>query len=154
MVAKRGRPKLSGDALAFRQEVARQLRTAMTANNLTVTAAAVALGVSRQAFHQYLGATATPHPETIARAMDIWGIEPTYKGEKISRGALGTRVAPTSTPTQLDMLGLLDVPQKFENSNVLVTLKSSQNSTLQVTIKMKKAGGAGTRDLQQASKVG
>jgi hypothetical protein len=63
-------------------------------------------------------------------------------------------VAPTSTPTQLDMLGLLDVPQKFENSNVLVTLKSSQNSTLQVTIKMKKAGGAGTRDLQQASKVG
>src|SRR5262245_31017983 len=90
MARPRGRPTLGADAKKFREEVARQLRAVLDSRRLSVKEAANTLGVSRQAFHQYLSAKATPHPETIARAMDLWNIEPNYKGEKIARGALGT----------------------------------------------------------------
>jgi transcriptional regulator with XRE-family HTH domain len=138
----RGRPKLTADAKTFREEIARQLRAAIDSQGLSVKGAADALGVSRQAFHQYLSATATPHPETIARAMDLWNIEPSYKGEKIARGALsGSKRKRHSEPppTQLSLLGLFDVPQQCHNENLVVTLQSSRTSTLHVTIKMKKA---------------
>src|SRR5438046_2393471 len=131
----RGRPRLTADAEKFREEIARQLRTAISSRNLKVRAAAEALGVSRQAFYQYLAATATPHPETIARAMDLWNIELSYKGEKIVRGALGDpkRQADRS-PTQLSLANLFDVPQECHNENLVVTLQSSRRSVLHVTI--------------------
>src|SRR5207302_6365065 len=94
----RGRPRLTADAKNFREEIGRQLRGAIDSRGLSVKEAADALGVSRQAFHQYLSAAATPHPETIARAMDLWNIEPSYKGEKIARGALGDRTGRRHPP--------------------------------------------------------
>jgi transcriptional regulator with XRE-family HTH domain len=152
----RGRPKLTADAKRFREEIARRLRDVITSRNLKVKAAAEALGVSRQAFYQYLSATATPHPETIARAMDLWNIEPSYKGEKIVRGALGDpnrHAAPS--PTQLSLVNLFDVPQECHNENLVVTLQSSRNSMLHVTIRMKKVDGPTPRRIQDtASKAG
>jgi predicted DNA-binding transcriptional regulator AlpA len=138
----RGRPKLTADAQKFREEIARELNAAITSRKLKVKAAAEALGVSRQAFYQYLSATATPHPETIARAMDLWNIEPSYRGEKITRGALGDRKRHSAPPlTQLSLSSLFDVPQECHNENLVVTVQSSRNSVLHVTIKMKKAEG-------------
>lgn len=152
----RGRPRLGADAERFREEIARQLRAAITSRNLKVKAAADALGVSRQAFYQYLSASATPHPETIARAMDLWNIEPSYKGEKIARGALGDREPNAEpSPTQLSLVNLFDVPQECHNENLIVTVQSSRNSTLHVTIKMKKADGpAAHRMRANAAKAG
>jgi hypothetical protein len=143
----RGRPKLTADARNFREEIARQLKAAIDSRRLTVKGAADALGVSRQAFHQYLSARATPHPETIARAMDLWHIEPSYKGQKIARGALGDRRARSHPPpTQLSLLNLFDVPQECHNENLVVTVQWSSTSMLHVTIKMKKATPGRTRD--------
>jgi hypothetical protein len=139
----RGRPPLNADAKRFRQEISRQLRAVIVSKNLKVGVAAAALGVSRQAFYQYLAATATPHPETIARAMDLWQIQPIYKGEKITRGALGDGREHDSSPTQLTLLNLFDVPQECHNENLVVTVKGSGDSVLNVTIKMKKADGPG-----------
>jgi hypothetical protein len=115
---------------------------------LSVKEAANLLGVSRQAFHQYLSAKATPHPETIARAMDLWNIEPSYKGEKIARGALGGSEGPERSdrqPAQLSFVSLFDVPQECHNDNLVVTVQRSRDSTLHVTIKMKKADGPAPR---------
>lgn len=138
----RGRPKLTADGKRFREEVARQLRAAISSRNLVVSAAAESLGVSRQAFYLYLAAKATPHPETIARAMDLWNIEPIYKGERITRGALGDPKGHQKPPTtQLSLASLFEVPQECQNDNLVVTVQGSQNSTLRVTIKMKKAAG-------------
>src|SRR5687767_936339 len=123
----RGRPKLTADAKTFREEIARQLRAATDSRGLSVKEAANALGVSRQAFHQYISATATPHPEVIARAMNLWNIEPNYKGEKIARGALsGSKNKRLSDPplTQLSLLSLFDVPQECHNENLVVTVRS------------------------------
>lgn len=142
MTGRRGRPKLTADAETFRKEVARQLKLAISSRDLKVSTAAAQLGVSRQAFYQYLSARATPHPETIARAMDLWNIEPVYKGERIARGALGVgepRLEPA--PTQLSLVSLFGAPQVCQNENVVVTMRSSHDSTLQVTIRMKKADG-------------
>lgn len=138
----RGRPKLTADAERFREEIARQLKAAITSRNLSVKAAAKVLGVSRQAFYRYLSATATPHPETLARAMDLWSIEPRYKGEKITRGSLGQRVTQEdASPMQLSLADLFDVPQECHNENLVVTLQSSRDSMLRVTIRMKNATG-------------
>lgn len=141
MTRPRGRPALSGDAKWFREEVARQLRAVVDSRRLSVKDAAAALGVSRQAFHQYLSAKATPHPETIARAMDLWNLELSYKGEKIARGALGrdTPAERELQPAQLSLLSLFDVPQECHNDNLVITVQASRESTLHVTIKMKKA---------------
>jgi transcriptional regulator with XRE-family HTH domain len=146
---------LTAEAKKFREEIGRQLRAVIVSKNLKVKAAATALGVSRQAFHQYLSARATPHPETIARAMDLWHIEPTYKGEKIARGALGEDKRHDSRPTQLSFMNLFDVPQACENENLVVTVQSSRDSVLHVTIKMKKADGPRPhRTPRKASKTG
>jgi hypothetical protein len=151
MAARRGRPKLTGDAERFREEVGRQLRAVVSSRNLKVSAAADALGVSRQAFYQYLRAKATPHPETIARAMDLWSIEPIYKGERISRGALGVREGRVDAPpAQLSLMSLFDVPQECHNENLIVTVRSSLDSTLHVTIRMKKADGPVTTTASEA----
>lgn len=154
----RGRPKLSADAERFREEIGRQLRAAIDSRGLSVKKAADALGVSRQAFHQYLSATATPHPETIARAMDLWNIEPNYKGERIAKGALsGSKRKRRSDrpPAQLSLLSLFDVPQECHNENLVVTVQSSRKSMLHVTIKMKKADGPAPRRTRDAvSKTG
>jgi len=138
-----GRPKLTADAEDFREEIARQLKAAKDARGLKVSQAAIALDVSRQSFHRYLAAKATPHPETIARAMDLWGIKPLYKGQEISRGSLGgaDRRVELPAPSQLSLLSLFDVPQECHNDNLVVVVKRSHDSTLQVTIRMKKMGG-------------
>jgi transcriptional regulator with XRE-family HTH domain len=154
----RGRPRLSADAKKFREEIARELRAAIDSRGLSVTKAANALGVSRQAFHQYLSAKATPHPEVIARAMDLWSIEPSYKGEKIARGALGGSTGMKARdlhPSQLSLVSLFDVPQECHNDNLVVTVLSSRDSTLHVTIKMKKADGPVPRGMRSiAAKAG
>ena len=150
-----GRPKLTRDAKEFRDEIARQLRAAKDVRGLTVSQAATALGVSRQSFHQYLAAAATPHPETIARAMDLWGIKPLYKGQEISRGSLGgaDRRVEMPPPSQLSLFSLFDVPQECHNDNLVVVVKRSHDSTLQVTIKMKKMEGLAPRRSRDVSRV-
>jgi len=152
----RGRPRLTADAIKFREEIARQLSVAVNVGNLSVKAAADALGVSRQAFYKYLSAESTPHPETLARAMDLWKIELSYKGEKIARGALGEPKKPAdSSPNQLSLGNMFEVPQQCHNENLVVTLKSSQNSMLHVTIRMKKADlPTQNRMADKASSVG
>lgn len=133
---------MTADAEAFREEIARQLKAAVTSRNLSVKAAAEALGVSRQAFYRYLSAGATPHPETLARAMDLWSLELSYKGERISRGSLGQQVRQADTiPTQLSLSNLFDVPQECQNEKLIVTLQSTRDSMLHVTIRMKSATG-------------
>jgi len=138
-----GRPKLTPAAKEFREETARRFKAAKDDRGLTVTEAALALGVSRQSFHQYLAALATPHPETIARAMDLWGIKLLHKGEEISRGSFvgGDRRVESPRPSQLSLLSLFDVPQECTNDNLVVVVKRTHDSTLQVTIKMKKTEG-------------
>lgn len=140
MKRSRGRPKLSIDAQEFRREIARQLRAAIDSRNLTVKAAADVLGVSRQAFYKYLSGAATPHPETIARAMDLWNIEPHYKGEKIMRGAFGEQDKQSPPPVQMSLASLFDIPQECHNENLVITVQRSRSSLLHLTIKMKRAG--------------
>jgi hypothetical protein len=74
--------------------------------------------------------------------MDIWNIEPSYKGEKIVRGALGKDERHSSLPaTQLSLMNLFDVVQECHNENLVVTVQRSRSAVLHVTIRMKKAGG-------------
>lgn len=142
----RGRPKLTPAAREFRDEIARQLRAALTSGGITVKHAAERLGVSRQAFHQYLSGKATPYPETLARAMDLWDIRPSYRGEIIAKGALGYPLGRSeASPAQLSLETLFDVPQECHNENLTVTLQRSRGSMLQVTIRMKKANSEGSR---------
>lgn len=140
-----GRPRLTPAAREFREEIARQLQGVMNSPelNLTVTGAAAALGVSRQSFHQYLAALTTPNPEIIVKAIDLWGIKPVYKGQEISRGGLGTAGGRKESPTatQLSLVDLFDVPQECHNDNLVIVLKRTRDSSLQVTIKMKKLDG-------------
>lgn len=150
-----GRPALTSDARAFREEIARQFRSVKDSRRLTVSGAAATLGVSRQSFHQYLAGMATPHPETLARAMDLWGIKPLYKGQEISRGAIAVSDQPTQlpVPAQMSLLDLFDVAQECQNDKLVVVVKRSHDSMLQVTIKMKKTQGPPSRRSGDVSKV-
>src|ERR1039457_6129772 len=57
------------------EALASELKRIKLERGLTVAAAARALGVSRQAFHSYLNASAVPRQKTLQRAVAMWGIK-------------------------------------------------------------------------------
>ena len=135
-----GQHPVSDADRSFRAEVAQKLTAAMKEHGLdTQSAAARALGVTRQAFSQYLLRKVTPQSEILARACGLWNIKLRYRDQEFTRGAFGVDHAIGTLPERDTQLDLFDQPQRVENEHLVVILKRAPDSILQVTIQMKKA---------------
>jgi transcriptional regulator with XRE-family HTH domain len=146
-----GRRRLSEADLRFREEVAKKFNAARLSRRLNQSEAARELGITRQAFSQYLLRKATPQAEILARACAKWTLKLRYRDRDFTGGAFGVEPAAELEPHQDGLqLALFDEPQRFENDQLEVVLERAQKTTLQVTIRMKKA----TESPEAAAKAG
>lgn len=131
-----GRRKINESDLAFRKEIAGKLSSAMKQRNLNQTAAAIELGISKQALSQYLREKATPQGEILAGVCAKWNITLQYRGTKFGHAAFGAK-ARDGKPDVFQM-ELFEEPQVFENERVIVKIAKTSKATLQVTVHVKK----------------
>ncbi len=134
-----GRRRLSEADLVFRAEVAAKFDRARNDRGLNQSAAARELGITRQAFSQYLLRKATPQAAILARACTKWGLKLRYRGREFAHAAFAQEDGTRRTAAPALQMELFDQPQRFENDRVVVILQRAEEATLQVTIKMKKA---------------
>lgn len=89
---------------------AEALRQALQDRHLTVTAAAKALQVSRQAFYAYLKGKAMPRQRVLIRAAELWNIEIRFGKQVFSKEDFSSK-APSQAapiPKQLNLWEQLD----------------------------------------------
>jgi transcriptional regulator with XRE-family HTH domain len=134
-----GRRRLSDSDLSFREEVAEKFDRARKLRGLNQSSAAKELGVTRQAFSQYLLRKATPQAAILARACTRWSLSLRYRGKEFARAAFGQEDAKNSPEQPSLQMDLFDRPQRVENDQLVVTLDRSEKATLLVTITMKNA---------------
>jgi transcriptional regulator with XRE-family HTH domain len=117
---------------------------------ITQSEAARQIGVSRQAFNQYISRKATPQAATLARACKKWGLTLEAEGMKLGAGSFGPVQANTDASQQLQLTGLFDEPQICLNENLIVRVEKSASALLQVTIRMRKAEPPRSRRARRA----
>src|SRR5262245_31732634 len=115
-----GRRRLTAEDLKFRAEVATKLDQARKALGLNQTEAATELGVTRQAFSQYVRKRATPQAAILARAATKWSLTLSYRGQEFAPAAFGRDVSPTTTETDGLQMELFDRPQFAQNKHLVV----------------------------------
>jgi hypothetical protein len=102
--------------------------------------AAADLNVSRASLQFYLAGAHTPSSDVLRRAMELWGIELTYRGRKLTvldlESPIRTNMRVPAPPLQLS---LWDSIKGLHNDglSVKVEKKSPQSITLQVEIGFK-----------------
>jgi transcriptional regulator with XRE-family HTH domain len=102
--------------------------------------AASDLNVSRSSLQFYLAGTHTPSSDVLRRAMELWGIELTYRDRKLTVLDLQSRSgAERSTSPEPVQLSLWDSIKGLDNEalSVKVERKGPQSITLQVEIGFK-----------------
>jgi transcriptional regulator with XRE-family HTH domain len=98
------------------------------------------LNVSRSSLQFYLAGTHTPSSDVLRRAMELWGIDLTYRGRKLTVLDLQSPTKMNSlSPTKPVQLLLWDSIKGLENDalSVKVEKKGPQSITLQVEIGFK-----------------
>ena len=102
--------------------------------------AAKELNVSRASLQFYLAGAHTPSSDVLRRAMELWGIELTYKGRKLTVLDLESPVRKNRpVPAPPLQLSLWDSIKGLKNDALSVTVerKSPESITLQVEIGFK-----------------
>jgi hypothetical protein len=139
----------SGLNREFLNEISHQLREGLRLRDeqaqkegkrYTRKEAAGDLNVSRASLQFYLAGTHTPSSDVLRRAMELWGIELTYRGRKLTvldlESPFGARKPVPAPPLQLS---LWDSIKGLKNDTLTVTVekKSPESITLQVEIGFK-----------------
>ena len=130
----------------FLAEISHQLREGLRrrdqlarkdGNRYTRTNAASDLNVSRSSLQFYLAGTHMPSSDVLRRAMEIWGVELTYRDRKLTVLDLQSPAdVAKSSATQPVQLSLWDSIKGLENDSLSVKVerKGPQSITLQVEI--------------------
>jgi len=94
----------------LRHGFAAGLKRALEERQLTVTAAASALDVSRQAFYAYLKGDALPRPKVFARAVELWDIEFRFGKQVFNK----TDFPPTAAPKPVPVLKQMNLWEQLD----------------------------------------
>jgi hypothetical protein len=89
------------------EAIATEFRRILVDRQLSVSAAAREIRVTRQAFHRYLNGKSVPRHKTLGLAMDLWGFKLEIAGVPLDRASLGTDEN-SQTPKQLLLWETLD----------------------------------------------
>jgi transcriptional regulator with XRE-family HTH domain len=116
----------------LKDAISQELRRAFKEQKVSVSAAAKALGVSRQAVHNYLNGTSIPRSGRLAIAVRAWNLSFSV-GEVSFDKASFPAPKLSSLPSQLTMEDLfasikaedlkVDVERKGEDFRILVSIK-------------------------------
>jgi hypothetical protein len=133
----------------FLAEISHQLREALRrqdelarkrGNRYTRVQAAADLNVSRASLQFYLAGAHTPSSDVLRRAMELWDIELTYRGRRLTVLDLESPVrTKRPVPAPALQLSLWDSIKGLNNNALSVTVesKSPKSITLQVEIGFK-----------------
>lgn len=133
----------------FLAEVSQQLREGLRRRDelarkqgrrYTRIDAAKELEVSRASLQFYLAGTHTPSSDVLRRAMELWGVELTYRGRKLTVLDLQPLNVPAQAksppPVQLSLWDSIKILQN-DDLSVRVDRKGPRSITLQVEIGFK-----------------
>jgi transcriptional regulator with XRE-family HTH domain len=115
------------------QAIAKEFERILKDRKLSVSAAARQLGVSRQAFHNYLNGKSVPRHKTLGLAMDIWDFKLKIGDLTFERSSFPKRAEMAPSQEQLPLIWeTLDAikPQDLKISVVRV------GSTFNVEVKI------------------
>ncbi len=117
---------------AFREELANSLRIALDRRDLSVAKVAEAVGVSRQAFYQYLNGKTTPRGEVLRKLVPLLDLKLEYSGHVFDKGAF-TFVAEAQQPyTQMRLS--FDEPLTLRGEKLRVTVVSRKEKTIELVV--------------------
>ncbi len=126
-------------AAALRREVSVKLKAEIERRGLSKTAAARALGISKQRLHHYLRAAVTPRTDFVATLLREWGLVLELEGEQFGVGAFTTRKGrePKSTRSTQLPLPLFEQARVLDGGAVVIRFsRAGLNRTeLELTIK-------------------
>lgn len=111
--------------------VADELRRILGERQLSISAAARALGVSRQAFHNYLNGKSLPRKQVLARAIELWNFNIAVGGSLLDRDSFREN-NPEPMPRQLILWEALD---NIKARDLKIDVKRS-GTTLDVLVKI------------------
>jgi hypothetical protein len=133
----------------FLAEISRQLREGLQRRDevarkqgkrYTRVLAAKELDVSRASLQFYLAGTHTPSSDVLRRAMELWGVELTYRGRKLTVLDLQPLNVPAEVksplPVQLSLWDSIKI-LKNDDLSVRVDRRGPSSITLQVEIGFK-----------------
>jgi transcriptional regulator with XRE-family HTH domain len=123
----------------FRAEVTKRLRAKMRElrkEGLSEAAAARRLGVTPQAFNQYMQGLATPKAHILARACTLWGLRFTFKSEEFGAEAFNAP-APTDDEVKPAQLSLFAEPQELHNRNLRLKVQAGKSTSLNVSLEIR-----------------
>lgn len=121
--------------LVLRLEVAKTFRDAMLERNLTVTAAAHQLGISRQSMHKYLKGSVTPRADVVSRACLRWNLTMNVYGQVLSAGGFGLPREPKlASPIQLTFSDML---QSLQDHNLDIRIIRAVGKSLELKVRIK-----------------
>jgi transcriptional regulator with XRE-family HTH domain len=123
----------------FRAEVTRRLREKMKdlgKAGVSEAAAARQLGVTPQAFNQYLKGKATPKAHILARACTLWGVRLSYKGKEFAGDAFDAPEGKQDgqRPAQLSLFA---EPQELHSRNLKLRVEAGKSASLNVSLEIK-----------------
>jgi hypothetical protein len=120
--------------IAFREEVARVFLEAIKIRKLTISAAALQLGVSRQSMHKYLRASTTPRSSLITKACIKWGLSMNVYGKTFTAAAFETpKGVRLSQPIQLSFT---DVLKSLRDRNLEIKLLRAEGAALEFKVRI------------------
>ena len=120
------------------QECARfgeDLRKEIAKRKLTKTAAAAALGVTRQSLYFHLQGEHQPRREVIARAVRLWQMPVYVKGQKFDEGAFGVEAKRTAPSVQL--LLLPEAIDRLDTADLEVRLVKKEAASVRLEVLIK-----------------
>jgi hypothetical protein len=118
------------------RDFAVELGAQIQRRQLSVTAAAKILGISRQSLHSHLGLGGPHQPRwsMIRRAVRVWDMVIYAQGKKFDRSAFGVEIIQGATAVQLLLPEALD---RIENASLEVSVlrKNASSLALEVLVK-------------------
>lgn len=115
--------------------IAAEFKRILAERNLSVSAAARELLVSRQAFHNYLNGKSVPRQNTLSRAMDRWNFKLTVGMEVFDRSSFPRSAEQTTVQEQLPLVWeTLDAIRKEDLKVSVARVGSTFNIDVKIEI--------------------
>ncbi len=117
------------------EAIAAEFERILNDRELSVSAAAHELRVSRQAFHNYLNGKSVPRHQTLGRAMDKWGFKLKVGEVVFDRSSFPKRDDKVQSPEQLPLIWeTLDAIKQQDLKIAVVRVGSTLNVEVKIDI--------------------
>jgi DNA-binding XRE family transcriptional regulator len=117
----------------FLTEVAAKFKEAIKNHGLTKKGAAQDLGVTRQSLYLYTHGKVAPGPDVVRRAMELWKIDLTYRGHRLTLSNLSA-IPSADKEREPSQMSLWDAIKKLDNQSVKIEIKDKSTDLIELKV--------------------